>query len=118
MQAKKVHEKCTNAPLFLGHSFLRNSLMLRWSGRRDLNSRPSEPHSDALARLRYAPDHEWLRGDGTGVTVGDGPRVSTPKKGLEHPNDDSGGVVQLGCVSGEIFDRAVERLDHDLSRLA
>jgi hypothetical protein len=26
-----------------------------WSGRADLNCRPSEPHSDALTRLRYAP---------------------------------------------------------------
>ncbi len=26
-----------------------------WSGRRDLNSRPSGPKPDALARLRYAP---------------------------------------------------------------
>ncbi len=27
----------------------------RWSGQRDLNSRPSGPKPDALARLRYAP---------------------------------------------------------------
>ena len=26
------------------------------SGRQDLNLRPSEPHSDALARLRHAPN--------------------------------------------------------------
>ena len=25
-----------------------------WSGRADLNCRPSEPHSDALTKLRYA----------------------------------------------------------------
>ena len=28
---------------------------LRWSGRRDLNPRPLEPHSSALAKLRHAP---------------------------------------------------------------
>lgn len=37
----KNYENITNTP--------------NWSGRRDSNSRPSEPHSDALARLRYAP---------------------------------------------------------------
>ncbi len=28
---------------------------LYWSGRRDLNPRPSDPQSDALAKLRHAP---------------------------------------------------------------
>jgi hypothetical protein len=27
----------------------------KWSERRDLNSRPPEPHSGALAKLRHAP---------------------------------------------------------------
>ena len=27
----------------------------KWSGRGDSNSRPLEPHSSALTRLRYAP---------------------------------------------------------------
>jgi hypothetical protein len=27
----------------------------KWSGREDLNLRPPEPHSGALARLRYVP---------------------------------------------------------------
>jgi hypothetical protein len=29
--------------------------IIEWSGRAELNRRPSEPHSDALTRLRYAP---------------------------------------------------------------
>jgi hypothetical protein len=33
-----------------------------WSGRADLNCRPSEPHSDALTRLRYAPEYINNRG--------------------------------------------------------
>lgn len=32
-----------------------------WSGRCDSNARPSEPHSDALTRLRYAPTFPWPR---------------------------------------------------------
>ena len=33
----------------------RSGMMAGWSGRRDSNSGPPEPHSGALARLRYAP---------------------------------------------------------------
>ena len=29
--------------------------IVKWSGRRDLNSRPLVPETSALARLRYAP---------------------------------------------------------------
>jgi hypothetical protein len=29
----------------------------KWSGRRDLNSRPPAPKAGALAKLRYAPIH-------------------------------------------------------------
>ena len=35
--------------------------ILKWSGQRDLNSRPSAPKADALAKLRYAPT--FLRRD-------------------------------------------------------
>ena len=28
---------------------------INWSGRRDLNSRPSHPQCDALTKLRYGP---------------------------------------------------------------
>jgi hypothetical protein len=34
-----------------------------WSGRADLNCRPSEPHSDALTRLRYAPADIFMIGE-------------------------------------------------------
>ena len=33
----------------------------KWSGRGDSNSRPPEPHSGALARLRYAPTPDSIK---------------------------------------------------------
>jgi hypothetical protein len=50
-QPKKVAKQLFS----LLSGILRNSLKVSWSGRCDLNARPSEPHSDALAKLRYAP---------------------------------------------------------------
>ena len=38
-------------------SFLLFRNIEKWSGRRDLNSRPLVPETSALARLRYAPTY-------------------------------------------------------------
>ncbi len=38
----------------------RRAVFKKQSGRQDLNLRPSEPHSDALARLRHAPNFSLL----------------------------------------------------------
>ena len=35
--------------------YFENKLWFYWSGWRDLNPRPLEPHSSALAKLRYTP---------------------------------------------------------------
>ena len=35
--------------------FLRGKMGIKWSGRRDSNSRPRRPERRALTRLRYAP---------------------------------------------------------------
>ena len=44
---------------FIGYFKMGN--IIRWSGRRDSNSRPSGPKPDALARLRYAPKYRFIK---------------------------------------------------------
>ena len=50
----------------------------KWSGRRDLNSRPLAPQASALARLRYAPTDHSPCGERKDITIV--PRANSTRK--------------------------------------
>ena len=66
----------------------------KWSGRRDSNSRPSEPHSDALARLRYAPTRAPFPAD-AGATIGSALLNSTVLSGRQRGGSAASSVRQF-----------------------
>jgi NADPH:quinone reductase-like Zn-dependent oxidoreductase len=49
----KLFKKGNQVIAYPGHNG--GGCLKLWSGRADSNCRPSEPHSDALTKLRYAP---------------------------------------------------------------